>query len=33
VLGLVTHVREGHPHMGGKKLYYLLKEQLVNQGI
>jgi putative transposase len=26
-------VREEHPRMGGKKLYYLLKEQLVSQGI
>lgn len=33
VLELVAQVREGHPRMGGKKLYYLLKEQLVSQGI
>ena len=33
VLDLVAEVREDHPRMGGKKLYYLLKEQLVKQGI
>ncbi|MFD1470414.1 IS3 family transposase [Hymenobacter caeli] len=33
VLDLVAEVRENHPRMGGKKLYYLLKEQLVKQGI
>lgn len=33
VLELVTQVREDHPRMGGKKLYYLLKEPLVSQGI
>ncbi|AMR25545.1 hypothetical protein A0257_22930 (plasmid) [Hymenobacter psoromatis] len=33
VLELVAQVREDHPRMGGKKLYYLLKEPLVSQGI
>lgn len=33
VLELVAQVREEHPRLGGKKLYYLLKEQLVSQGI
>jgi putative transposase len=33
VLELVAQVREDHPRMGGKKLYYLLKESLVSQGI
>jgi putative transposase len=33
VLELVAQVREDHPRMGGKKLYYLLKEQLVSQAI
>lgn len=32
VLDLVAQVREA-PRMGGKKRYYLLKEQLVSQGI
>jgi putative transposase len=30
---LVANVREEHLRMGGKKLYCLLKEQLVSQGI
>jgi len=33
VLDLVVQVRKDHPRMGGKKLYYLLKEPLVSQGI
>lgn len=33
VLELVARVREEHPRVGGKKRYYLLKEQLVSQGI
>ncbi len=33
VLDLVAQVREDHPRVGGPKLYYLLKEQLVSPGI
>ena len=33
MLELVAQVREEHPRMGGKKLYHLLKEQLMHQGI
>ena len=33
VLGLVKKVRKDHPRMGGKKLYELIKEELVGKGI
>jgi transposase InsO family protein len=33
VLALVAQVRQQHPRMGGKKLYWLLKEAMVAQGI
>jgi putative transposase len=33
VLDLVTEVRKDHPRMGGKKLYYLLQERFLTQGI
>jgi transposase InsO family protein len=33
ILGLVKKVRKDHPRMGGKKLYELIKEEMIGKGI